>query len=193
VPRAITPLHLAHIAAPASPPSGYTALSARAGDLLYSEDSAGAERLVAAGPEPVRLTSAQNSTSTSLADVTGLGLAVEAGRRYMFRFVGQYTAAATTTGLGLAVNGPTLGSEGLLCNLFIGQTQQVPNLGTATAYNTALLATASSGSTRMPWECWGHIHIGGSAGTLQLRFRSEVNGSQVSIQAGSIGFAWAVG
>jgi len=148
---------------------------------------------VAAGPIPVRLTSAQNSTSTSLADVTGLGLSVQANRKYLFRFLGQYTAAASTTGLGLAINGPTLGSEGLMCNVFIAQTNQIPYLGSVTAYNTAVLNTASSASTRMPWECWGYIHVGGSAGTLQLRFRTEVSTSQVSVQAGSIGFAWVIG
>ncbi len=193
MPKALTPIQLPQLASPASPASGYTALSARSGDMVYSEESGGTERILAAGPVPVRLTSAQNSTSASLADVTGLGISVDANRKYMFRFVGQYTAAASTTGLGLAVNGPTLGSEGLLCNIFQAHTNAIPNLGSVTAYNTAVLGTASSGATRMPWECWGYIHIGGSAGTLQLRFRTEVAASQVSIQAGSIGFAWVIG
>lgn len=193
MPKFLTPISVPQIASPASPPSGYTSLTARSGDMLYSEDSGGTERLIAAGPTPVRLASAQNSTSTTIADVTGLGMSVEAGRKYHFRFTGQYTAAASTTGLGLAVNGPTLGTDGLLCNVMIGTTNAIPNIGTITAYNTAVLATASSGSTRMPWELWGYIHIGASAGTLQLRFRTEVNSSQVSLQIGSLGFAWVVG
>ncbi|MFI6819283.1 hypothetical protein ACIBG7_43330 [Nonomuraea sp. NPDC050328] len=192
MPRALTALQLAQQTSPPSPPAGYTAVSARAGDLLYTEDSAGVERLLAAGPTPVRATSAVASNSTTLADATGLGLALQSGRRYMFRFSGQYTAAAATTGLGLAVNGPTLGAEGLLANIHIAHTNQTPMLGAVTAYNTAILGTASAAATRMPWEVWGWIHTA-AAGLLQLRLRSEVAASQVTIAAGAYGYAWAVG
>ncbi len=192
MPKFLTPISVPQIASPAAPASGYTALSARSGDMLYSEDSGGTERMLAAGPAPVRMTSTQASTSTSLADVTSLVLSVESGRKYHFRFTGQYTAAASTTGLGLAVNGPTLGSDGLMCNVMIGTTNAVPNLGTITAYNTAVLATTSSAATRMPWEMWGYIHVS-AAGSLQLRFRSEVASSAVTLQIGSLGYAWVVG
>lgn len=189
--RVLNSLHLLQIASPASPPSGFTSLSARSGDLLYAKESSGTERILASGPIPVRLTSVVNSTSTTVGDVTGLGLAVSAGRKYLFRFMGQYTAAAATTGLGLAVNGPTLGADGLLCNVMIAHTNAVPMLGAVTAYNTTVLGTASTASTRMPWEVWGYVHVS-AAGTLQLRFRTEVASSQVSIQAGSVGFAWVI-
>ncbi|MEU8040880.1 hypothetical protein [Streptosporangium sp. NPDC049078] len=188
----LTALQLLQQASPPSPPSGYTALSARSGDLLYTEDSAGVERLLAAGPAPVRLTSTVASNATALSDATGLGLAVQAGRRYLFRFSGQYVSAASTTGLGLAVNGPTLGSDGLMCNIFMAHTNAIPMLGAVSAYNTAILGTASSTGTRMPWEVWGHVHVSAS-GTLQLRMRSEVASSAVTLQIGSYGYAWAVG
>jgi len=188
----LTALHLLQQSSPPTPPSGYTALSARSGDLLYTEDSAGVERLLAAGPAPVRLTSTTASTSTTLGDAAGLGLAVQAGRRYLFRFAGQYVSSTATVGLGLAVNGPTLGSGGLMCNIVIAHTNAIPMLGAVSAYNTAILGTASSASTRMPWEVWGHIHVSAS-GTLQLRMRSEVASSAVTLQIGSYGYAWAVG
>ncbi|MGC5012528.1 hypothetical protein ACLQ2R_17330 [Streptosporangium sp. DT93] len=190
--RHLTALQLAQQSSPSAPPSGYTALTARSGDLLYTEDSGGVERLLAAGPAPVRLTSTVASNATALSDATGLGLAVQAGRKYLFRFAGQYVSAASTTGLGLAVNGPTLGSDGLICNVMIAHTNAIPMLGAVTAYNTAVLGTASSTATRMPWEVWGLIHVS-AAGTLQLRIRSEVASSAVTLQIGSYGYAWAVG
>lgn len=190
--RKLTALQLFQQSSPATPPSGFTSLSARSGDLLYVKDSGGVERVIPAGPVPVRITSTVTSNATALSDATGLGIAVASGRRYLFRFTGQYTSAAATTGLGLAVNGPTLGSEGLTCNIFIAHTNAVPMLGAVTAYNTAILGTASSTATRMPWEVWGQLHTA-AAGTLQLRLRSEVASSLVTIQAGAVGYAWGIG
>lgn len=185
-------LHLAHLTTPAAPPAGVTSVFARTGDLLYSEDSSGVERIVAAGPTPARLTSTFAYNSTTIGDATGLALALAAGRRYLFRFAGQYVSAASTTGLGLALNGPTLGAEGLQASVMIAHTNAIPMLGAISAYNTAILGTASSTATRMPWEVWGYIHAS-VAGTLQLRIRSEVASSAVTLQIGSYGYAWAVG
>ncbi|GAA3027287.1 hypothetical protein [Streptosporangium longisporum] len=190
--RHLTALQLAQQSSPPTPPAGYTALSARPGDLLYTEDSGGVERLLAAGPAPVRLTATVASSATALSDATGLGLPLQAGRKYLFRFAGQYTSAAATTGLGLAVNGPALGADGLMCNVVVAHTNAIPMLGTVVAYNTAVLGTASSAATRMPWEVWGIVHVSAS-GTLQLRMRSEVASSAVTLQVGSYGYAWAIG
>lgn len=48
-----------------------------------------------------------NGVANTIADVTGLSFPVLSGKRYKFRFVIRYTAAATTTGSRWSINGPS--------------------------------------------------------------------------------------
>jgi len=184
-------LEMAHLESPGAPPSGY-ALIYPAGDGIWRvQDADGVEQMVALGPQPCRITSAQSTTSTGLSSVAGMSLALTPGL-WHFRFSGQYTASGSGTGMGLGLTGPTLDDEGLLANVFIAETNAVPYLNSITAYNTGVLSTASSGSTRMPWEVWGRVHVA-AGGDLALLFRSETNGQTVTIQPGSYGYAWRAG
>lgn len=90
------------------------------------------------------LTADVSSTSTTLADVTGLSFPVEIGVTYRFKFFICYTASATTVGSRWTINGPTATTlrffstypSSTSANAFYYQS----------AYNGAS-ATANSGST----------------------------------------------
>lgn len=140
----------------------------------------------------VRLGSPQQRTLTSLADVPGLSFQLKPNTHYAFSFVGAYTAAAATTGLALAVNGPAspavLGA--VAC---IAESATATRQGVGVAYDTPLTGTASGGATRMPFWVDGNISTNAAGGTFALRFASEVNGSAVTILAGSMGELKEVG
>jgi len=129
-----------------------------------------------------------NSSNTTLADVTDLAWTVEASKRYVFEFNLFVVAAATTTGLVVAMNGPTIGAGA------IKYAYQSPTSGTATfysgasAYDTALVATGVP-STSVPHlvRVIGYFKAGSTDGTLTLRMRSEVNASNATILEGSSG------
>lgn len=134
-----------------------------------------------------------NSSNTTLADVTDMTLAMEASGEYFAEFVLFVNAAATTTGLVVALNGPASPTA-------VKYSYESPTSGTAgfhagaTAYETALVATGVA-STTLPQACrvWGHIRNGTNAGDLQLRMRSEVSGSNATILRGSFGRIYKIG
>ena len=140
----------------------------------------------------VRLAAPQQRTQTTLADVAGLSFQLKPNTHYAFSFVGAYTAAAATTGLALAVNGPAspavLGVVGC-----IAESATACRQGVGVAYDTPLTGTASGGATRLPFWVDGNISTGAAGGTFTLRFASEVNGSAVTILAGSMGDLQEVG
>jgi hypothetical protein len=172
-------------AAPTNPVSGRALLYVRS-DTPRLLTSAGLEKTLAC-PAFTRKTSNQAFTSTSLADVTGLSFPVKTGVRYAFDFRGAFSAAASTTGLVLAVNGPTLGADGLLASLLIATSTTAVVNGAATAYNTATTGTGSSGT--LPWLVQGSIHAAAD-GTFTLRAATEVSGSAVTVVTNSYGILW---
>lgn len=128
-----------------------------------------------------------NSSNTTLADVTDMAWPMVASGEYVLEVVCFVVAAATTTGLVLALNGPASPTA-------VQYAMETPTSGTAgfhagaTAYETALVSTASI-STTLPHaqRLWGHIRNGSNAGDLVLRMRSEVSGSNATIRRGSFG------
>lgn len=134
----------------------------------------------------------QAVTATSFANCTDLLFALEPNRHYKFSFIGAYTAALATTGLQLSVNGPA--SPAFLA--FVGQIHTAAAAvfgGVGGAYDVAIAATASGGATPLPFRIEGSISTGPAGGALQLRMRSEVNASAVTILRGSVGELIAVG
>lgn len=140
----------------------------------------------------VRLAASEVNSTNVLADVPGLSFQLKPNSHYSFTFIGGYTAAAGTTGLSLSVNGPAspsvLGVVGCIATSAIATTQ-----GVGVAYNTPLTGSASGGATRLPFWVDGNISTGAAGGTFVLRFASEVNGSAVTILAGSMGELKEVG
>jgi hypothetical protein len=145
---------------------------------------------IAFGAPLIVVKSADQSSSdaSTLSDVTGLSWPIVANGVYVFAFDLWVLAAATTTGLVIAVNGPTLGTGYLRYGYETPTSATARWQSAATAFNTALVATGvPSTTTAHLARVKGYLSNGANAGTLQLRMRSEVAGSSVTIQRGSYG------
>lgn len=141
--------------------------------------------------QPVRLGTDRTNSTVNFADCTGLSFDLAPNSHYAFEFVGAYNAAAGTTGLQLALNGPAsptlLRAVGQICT----SPTAVQN-GIITAYDSGINATASGGATALPFWIKGNISTGANGGTFILRFRSEIAASQVQIFSGSYGLLHGV-
>lgn len=139
-------------------------------------------RIVYAGG--VRLAADRTRNAITFADVQGLSFQVEAGKHYSFEFDGSYSTAVNTTALWLAMNGPTFTVFGANFWLFTSVTALLAR--SVGAYDVGPEPTASAGTTVLPWRIVGTISPSAS-GLLTVRFRSEVNGSDVTIRSRAIG------
>lgn len=136
------------------------------------------------GSSTTRLKAAnQANTLITAADITDLVHPVVASTRYYFEAVIFYTAAATTTGIGLGINGP-VGST-LLASVLIQTAAGTVQNGVINALDGNVQGTASGGATTFSALIKGTILTGATAGNLAIRFRSEVAGSAVNALAGS--------
>lgn len=129
-----------------------------------------------------------NTSNTTGVGVTELDLVITAGRKYYYEATLLYQSAATTTGLAVTVTSPNGASApgAVMVNMAVAAD------GTAAMYsgtiNTLGDYVTSTGvqTANTPFVC----HIKGNfpasaSGTLRITFRSEVNGSQVTISPGS--------
>ena len=139
-------------------------------------------------PEPrlstVRLSADVTNNTTTLANVTGLAIALVANSTYAIDARVMFQTAATNTGLRLTQtvpggathvaqwNTPTSLTARTLAN------QRAADTGAAsTGVDAANANTLATGSFL--------VITGATAGTLQLRFASEVGGSNAVVKAGS--------
>lgn len=137
-------------------------------------------------PVSVSLAADQAFSTTSLADVTGATLTLAANTDYKIELIGSFTSAATSTGIGLALN------VGGTVTRISGQVQH-PTSATAIgacsqeANNAVTGATTGVRATGVPVSLLGvwHVRMGATGGTAQLRCRSEIAGSAVTLQAGT--------
>lgn len=135
----------------------------------------------------VVLNANRSNTTTSFADVTGLSLAIPATGYYSFRAIVIFYTSATTTGIGLAMNGPTTS--------YLAYRTCIPTTGvqgtdaemvehvTAWDTGTATLSIDAS-STRRVATIEGGFYAS-ATGTLVVRFKSEVSTSAVYVTYGS--------
>jgi hypothetical protein len=129
------------------------------------------------------------SNSTTPANATGLSLAVAANTAYTFSYYVLYQSAATTTGIGLGVTTPsgtisyTVATPGAAAD---GLSALWTGWGTASDDAVVSTATPTAGTTYVA-HVYGVVHTGATAGNLQLRLRSEVALSTVTVKADSWG------
>lgn len=126
-----------------------------------------------------------NATANTIADVTGLSFPVTAGIRYRFRFVIDYTAAATATGSRWSINGP--GSPTRLAyssNYALTATSRTFNAGLS-AYDLPAASNGTSASTGANIAIIEGFLTPTSDGTVTARFASEVASSAITAKAGS--------
>lgn len=129
-----------------------------------------------------------NSSNATPSDITGLSFSLTANRRYYFRFMVTFQTVATTTGIAFLFSAPAMtyswfrienqqGAAG------VDQMYQNTN-GTLT--NVLVSASVAAANTNYLAVIEGYCEPSAD-GTLQLRTRSEVNASQVTVQNGGIG------
>lgn len=134
-----------------------------------------------------RKTADQTLIGTAYADITQLAFAVAASTTYEFEFNIIADADAVTTGIDVAVNGPTIGAG------TINYTQIYWTSGTArteriaTTYDANTASTGSQGTTRAVYTVKGIFTTGATAGTLAARIKREAVGSGPNVRAGSWG------
>lgn len=125
-----------------------------------------------------------SNSTTSSADVTGLSFPVASGRTYKFRFVAEVASAATTTGVGLGVNGPTV--TRITYRSHIPTTASTDTIAhvTGTTLDSYTASTDVASTTGNLCLLEG-IVTPSADGTMILRFKSEVGASAVTVKAGS--------
>jgi hypothetical protein len=134
-----------------------------------------------------------NASANTMQDVTGLSFSVTSTKIYWFRFIIQYTSAATTTGSRWAINGPA--------NSLIGYTQSwgLSAVGTSgtdvfTQHSAAAYDSPASSNATSPTATSGQANIAiiegfitpSADGTVVARFASEISGSAIVAKAGSV-------
>lgn len=139
-----------------------------------------------------RLATNVSTTSATLQDVAALAFQLAPARHYAFEFHGAYTAQAGTTGIQLAVSGPPSPAAGLVIGE-VAESATARRVGVTAAYNTPLAGQNGGGATPLPFGVRGNISTGAVGGPLTLRACSEINGSQVTILAGSYALLHCIG
>jgi hypothetical protein len=132
-----------------------------------------------------------NSTIT-LTDVTGLSFTAEANTSYVVRLYGFATFASAVTGIGLALDVPNDASvvTGRVTNQIGSQTlssmQQVQDNAIAGTTGTNGIGTSGNPAPAITTYIDGvWIVTTATGGTVQLRLRSELAASNVTVKAGS--------
>ena len=144
----------------------------------------------------VRLTSDQSTTSASLADVAGMAFVLESESEYWIEVFGLFQTAATTTGFILGATAPT-GTASM--DLFLTAPSSVAGAPDCRFQNgtTSVSATTASNlaaTTQLPFHALFHVTTGaesaspstGFVGSFQLRWATEVGGSNATLEAGTV-------
>lgn len=169
-----------HLAA-ADPHPAY--LTADEGDLRYAAIGAGG-----GGGDPWTWATlgvnVVNSTNV-LADVTGMSFAALANTTYLIELVGVFQTAATTTGIAVALDIPSGDVRGLAWHATsasaMGSCEQIADNAT-TGATTGVRAANTPTLIDGRWK----VVVGATPGNIVLRFRSEVSGSAVTMNAGTL-------
>jgi hypothetical protein len=124
-----------------------------------------------------------------LQTASGLTLAVAANTTYTFSYYILFQSAATTTGMGLAVNTPagaTISYTAVIPTALDGTAASWTGWGTS-ASDTVLATATPAINTTYVAHIYGVVANGANAGNLSLQYRSEVSGSTVTVKASSWG------
>lgn len=122
-----------------------------------------------------------NSTVT-LAPVTGMSFTAAANTTYLVEVVGTFQAAATTTGIALALDIPSGSVSGQSIHpvsaTALGGAEQIADNAT-----TGATSGVRAAATNVPITARFIVAVGVTGGNIQLQFRSEVAGSAVTMKA----------
>lgn len=155
---------------------------ATAGEAVQANDSRLLTRVVATSD-------ASDSTIAAPTEHTELTFPVVDGGLYQFRFFVIYQSAATTTGLALGVRTPGGAGEQLCANVStpLGGSSGTDQMWTGSSRVSSGLVTATStqaANVRMLATIEGIVLVDND-GNVNLTFGTEVDGSAVTVKAGS--------
>ncbi len=133
----------------------------------------------------VVLTANRTNATTAYADITDLAVTVAASTRYDVTCLLPYAANATTTGIGVSWTGPaspTL-TSGIMVSPLTAQTVGATTIIGNDTGSTTSASVATTGNVALFHGLWSN---GANAGTIQMRFKSEVAvAGAIVIQAGA--------
>lgn len=146
------------------------------------------------GADPWTFTKLANSSTvstTAFADVSGMSFTALADTTYLVVLDGAFQTAATTTGIGLALSIPSGSIIGqVVANTSataLGGNEQIAT-GTTTGATTGVRAINTNTPITGRWI----IAVGGTGGTVQLRQRSEIAGSNTVLQPVLTVMGWRI-
>lgn len=127
-----------------------------------------------------------NSSSTTFTTVNQHAINVVAGRTYVFEMLLRYQTAATTTGIVLSIGGTATGQLAANANAIVASGTAGLFSGPLTALNGVLTTTGVVAANTPYIARTTGIFVATTSGLIYPQFRSEVNGSQVSVLASSV-------
>lgn len=131
----------------------------------------------------------QTDIGTAFADVTGLSLPVLANKTYSFRFELICDADAVTTGIDVAVAGPT-SPVSIVYTQRYWTSATVETMRGSEVYDNNTASTASNGTARRIFVVEGILVNGANAGNLVARAKREAVGAGPHVRRGSNGRSW---
>lgn len=129
----------------------------------------------------------QTAIGTSFADISNLGFSLTSGKTYRFHYQLIMQADAGTTGIDVAVSGPTTTILEYTVRSWGSVTVEAPRA--YHAYDGALPQVSSNGTSPRIFEVYGIIKPS-AGGTLIPRAKREAVGSGPDCLAGSNGLLW---
>lgn len=179
-------------------PQGYTAVDVTSqpsvtngwvwnGGTSFSTPPAPSAPPAMVGPRIFSIPSDLTMSSSTLADVTGMAFQLRANSLYRFAFLNWFRTAATTTGILFTITGPTSPAFLDIC-AEIALTASLFNIQRISTYDAGIpTPSIDVAATDRLSRITGVIITGAVDGILQLRWRSEVNLSTVTLRQGSFG------
>ena len=131
----------------------------------------------------LKLAENNDVNATTLANVAGMAFEALANTTYLIQLFGAFQTAATTTGIGFALDIPSGSVIGSIRVHSANATIQ----GTMCRADRACVAPSTAvptANTNMPLTGFYVVAIGGTGGVVQLTQRSEVAGSNTRLMAG---------
>jgi hypothetical protein len=119
-----------------------------------------------------------------------MSFSLTSGKRYYFKFMTTYQTAATTTGVGFCFSSPAMTASNYRVEIRQGSagTDQMYTNSVVNSLTTVLVsASVVAANTDYVAIIEGFCQPS-EGGTLQLRCRTEVNASQITIQNTGVGF-----
>lgn len=127
-----------------------------------------------------------NTSNVTFSTINEHAINVIAGRTYAFEMLLRFQTAANTTGLGMSIGGTATGSLTANANAISGTGTGGLFSGGLTAINGVITTTGVPAANTAYLARITGIFVATASGLIYPQFRSEVNGSQVSVLANSV-------